>query len=374
MLMTIEGTKLPRQDTLCHAVLLCYPYREKVETCFNCNQTGHRADVCRQATSNKCRSCGTELSNTNPEGSTYTCKPICIICGSKHETGFKVCRHRFVRRKKTPSPSTPLDRKSRRRSRSRQRGAESLRCRDRSRSSTPHYRAPHPGSKGRMNQQQQRQDDPRKVSWASKVAHHTNTHPNNTIPTARNPQAESNHNFNTTPREHRNHNREADVYHAAQSSAHTSSHDFNTTNPHERGNGNSEANLTAPRGQISARSARQPTPYLSPLTCLTVESVTNSVKENPKPRLRLCDRVAQREERIDRLEERMDSPEQKIEAIQQRLDKGHHNVYAIELDSQHWGQVCDQIKGNLGLRDTWGLLCQLMDPQGSKTVQRNTPT
>ncbi|KAG0438551.1 hypothetical protein HPB47_016968 [Ixodes persulcatus] len=184
MLMSIEGTKLPRQDTLCHAVLLCYPYREKVETCFNCKQTGHRADVCRQATSNKCRSCGTELSNTNPDGSTYTCKPVCIICGSKHETGFKVCRHRFVRRKKTPSPSTPSDRKSRRQSRSRQRGAESLRCRDRSRSSTPHHRAPHPGSKGRMNQQQQRQDDPRKVSWASKVAHHTNTHPNNTIPTA----------------------------------------------------------------------------------------------------------------------------------------------------------------------------------------------
>lgn len=59
----------------------------------------------------------------------------------------------------------------------------------------------------------------------------------------RNPQAESNRNPNTTPREHGNHNREADLYHASQSSAHTSSYDFNTTNPSERRNRNSEANL-----------------------------------------------------------------------------------------------------------------------------------
>ncbi|KAG0434458.1 hypothetical protein HPB47_019093 [Ixodes persulcatus] len=70
MLMTSEGTKLPRQVAFRHAVLLCYPYREKIETCLNCRQTGHRADVFRQATSNKCRSCGTERSNTNPDGST----------------------------------------------------------------------------------------------------------------------------------------------------------------------------------------------------------------------------------------------------------------------------------------------------------------
>ncbi|KAG0430164.1 hypothetical protein HPB47_022948 [Ixodes persulcatus] len=57
MLMTIEGTKLPRQVTFRDAVLFCYPYKEKLETCFNCRPTGHRADVCRQATSNKCRSC-----------------------------------------------------------------------------------------------------------------------------------------------------------------------------------------------------------------------------------------------------------------------------------------------------------------------------
>ncbi|KAG0411118.1 hypothetical protein HPB47_011759 [Ixodes persulcatus] len=52
----------------------------------------------------------------------------------------------------------------------------------------------------------------------------------------------------------------------------------------------------------------------------TVESVTNSVKKNPRRRLRLRDRVARREERIDRLEERMDSLEQNVVAIQQSLD------------------------------------------------------
>ncbi|KAG0444948.1 hypothetical protein HPB47_013190 [Ixodes persulcatus] len=123
------GTKLPRQVSFRHAVLLCYLCREKIETCFNGRQTGHRVDVCRQATSNKCRNCGTEHSNTNPDGSTYTCKPVCIICGEKHETVFKVCPYRFAQREKTPAPSTPSDRKSRRRSRLRQGETESLRSR-----------------------------------------------------------------------------------------------------------------------------------------------------------------------------------------------------------------------------------------------------
>ncbi|KAG0426266.1 hypothetical protein HPB47_026614 [Ixodes persulcatus] len=255
ILMTLEGTKLPRQVTFRHAVLLCYPYREKIETCFNCRQTGHRADVCRQATSNKCRSCGTEHSNTNPDGSTYSCKPVCIICGGEHETGTQVCPHRFVQRKKTPALSPPSDRKFRRRSKSRRRGAESLRSRDRSRSSTWH-----PGSKGRTNRQQQRQDDPRKVSWASRER-------------MRNPQAESNRNTNTTPRQHGNHDREGDVYHAGQSSAHTSSHDFNTTNPHERRNGNSEANLhSAARADIHYH-------YDTPSAKLSKRKATDAVSE-----------------------------------------------------------------------------------------------
>ncbi|KAG0433900.1 hypothetical protein HPB47_019494, partial [Ixodes persulcatus] len=402
-------------------MLLCYPYREKIETCFNCRQTGHRADVCRQATSNKCRSCGTEHSNTNPDGSTYSCKPVCIICGGEHETGTQVCPHRFVQRKKTPALSPPSDRKFRRRSRSRRRGAESLRSRDHSRSSTSH-----PGSKGRTNQQQQRQDDPRKVSWASRER-------------MRNPQAESNRNPNTTPRQHGNHNREGDVYHAGQSIAHTSSHDFNTTNPHERRNGNSEANLhSAARTDIHYH-------YDTPSAKLEAQGDRRRIGEvglvshgnvyqNPKRRLRLRDRVARREERIDRLEERMDSLEQKeegeavdlgswtrslqdsvrqatdqvpaaspegradakllhmwqaLERLRARWSKQKHNrslrkrisrlerdieTYAIELDSQHWGQICDQMNGKLGLRDTWGLLRHLMDPQGSKTVQRNTLT
>ncbi|KAM7297643.1 hypothetical protein ISCGN_022794 [Ixodes scapularis] len=341
MLMTIEGTKLPRQVTFRHAVLLSYPYREKIETCFNCRQTGHRADVCRQATSNKCRSCGTEHSNTNPDGSTYTCKPVCIICRGEHESGSKVCPHRFVQRKKTPGPSTPSDRKYRRRSRSRRRGAESLRSRDRSRSSTSH-----PGSKGRTNQQQQRQDDPRKVSWASRVAHNTNTHPNNTIPPAVARELEALRNecailrrkvtaTPTPPLVNMETTTAKQTYTTLLSQAHTPA--ATTLTPPTPPNAETETarpTFTAPGGQTSTptmthhpqSSKRKATDAVSgksdsSLTEMsTVGSVTNSVKENPKRRLRLRDRVARREERINRLEERMDSLEQKVVAIQQSLD------------------------------------------------------
>ncbi|KAG0424251.1 hypothetical protein HPB47_000046 [Ixodes persulcatus] len=342
MLMTIEGTKLPRQVTFRHAVLLCYPYREKIETCFNCRQTGHRADVCRQATSNKCRSCGTEHSNTNPDGSTYSCKPVCIICGGEHETGTQVCPHRFVQRKKTPTLSPPSDRKFRRRSRSRRRGAEPLRSRNRSRSSTSH-----PGSKGRTNQQQQRQDDPRKVSWASRVAHNTNTQPNNTMPPAVARELEALRKecailrrkvtaTPTSPLVNMETTTAKETYTTLVSQAHTPA--ATTLTPPTPTNAETETarpTLTAQRGQTPTTTMMTPLPQSSKrkatdavseksdssLTGMsTVESVTNSVKEYPKRRLRLRDRVARRGERIDRLEERMDSLEQKVVAMQQSLD------------------------------------------------------
>ncbi|KAG0434457.1 hypothetical protein HPB47_019092 [Ixodes persulcatus] len=78
---------------------------------------------------------------------------------------------------------------------------------------------------------------------------------------------------------------------------------------------------------------------------------------------------------LDRLRARW-SKQKHNRSLRKRISRLERDIetYAIELDSQHWGQICDQINGKLGLRDTWGLLRHLMDPQGSKTVQRNTLT
>ncbi|KAM7311591.1 uncharacterized protein ISCGN_008498 [Ixodes scapularis] len=78
---------------------------------------------------------------------------------------------------------------------------------------------------------------------------------------------------------------------------------------------------------------------------------------------------------LERLRARW-SKQKRNRSLRKRISRLERDIetYAIELDSQHWGQICDQINGKLGLRDTWGLLRHLMDPQGSKTVQRNTLT
>ncbi|KAM7285075.1 amine oxidase [flavin-containing] B [Ixodes scapularis] len=78
---------------------------------------------------------------------------------------------------------------------------------------------------------------------------------------------------------------------------------------------------------------------------------------------------------LERLRARW-SKQKRNRSLRKRISRLERDIetYAIELDSQHWGQICDQINGKLGLRDTWGLLRHLTDPQGSKTVQRNTLT
>ncbi|KAL1436927.1 hypothetical protein MTO96_049224 [Rhipicephalus appendiculatus] len=44
--------------------------------------------------------------------------------------------------------------------------------------------------------------------------------------------------------------------------------------------------------------------------------------------------------------------------------------HCSSLLRQQWGQTCDRMAGNLGLRDTWSLLRVLLDPTHSKASQR----
>ncbi|KAH7980914.1 hypothetical protein HPB49_020056 [Dermacentor silvarum] len=45
--------------------------------------------------------------------------------------------------------------------------------------------------------------------------------------------------------------------------------------------------------------------------------------------------------------------------------------HCSSLLRQQWGQTCNRIAGNLGLRDTWSLLRVLLDPTHTKASQRN---
>ncbi|KAH7967010.1 hypothetical protein HPB49_021311 [Dermacentor silvarum] len=44
--------------------------------------------------------------------------------------------------------------------------------------------------------------------------------------------------------------------------------------------------------------------------------------------------------------------------------------HCSSLPRQQWGQTCDRMAGNLGLRDTWSLLRVLLDPTHNKAPQR----
>ncbi|KAL1474370.1 hypothetical protein MTO96_038025 [Rhipicephalus appendiculatus] len=44
--------------------------------------------------------------------------------------------------------------------------------------------------------------------------------------------------------------------------------------------------------------------------------------------------------------------------------------HCSSLLRQQWGQTCDRMAGNLGLRDTWSLLRVLLDPTHTKASQR----
>lgn len=49
-------------------------------------------------------------------------------------------------------------------------------------------------------------------------------------------------------------------------------------------------------------------------------------------------------------------------------------THAAQLSHQQWGQVCDRLAGNLGLKDTWRLLRCLLEPDHAKNVQQKNVT
>ncbi|KAH9379585.1 hypothetical protein HPB48_019066 [Haemaphysalis longicornis] len=58
LLITFIGTKEVPREIFFGSIYTCYPFKAKVETCFNCRRAGHRADVCPKEKTGLCRRCG----------------------------------------------------------------------------------------------------------------------------------------------------------------------------------------------------------------------------------------------------------------------------------------------------------------------------
>ncbi|KAG0443606.1 hypothetical protein HPB47_014723, partial [Ixodes persulcatus] len=82
--ITIEGTKPPKEMIFQAGLFTCHPFKERVKTCLNCRRVGHRADE-----------------HPPPEeGEPPNCEAKCIICERPNVTGSRNCKHCFVEKRK----------------------------------------------------------------------------------------------------------------------------------------------------------------------------------------------------------------------------------------------------------------------------------
>ncbi|KAH8029243.1 hypothetical protein HPB51_024288 [Rhipicephalus microplus] len=94
LLITLATGPLPKAIRFWAGIHTCFPYRPKVEACYNCRRIGHRQDVCPAPASGRCHNCGDQHVPTEPP----TCPPKCIVCGDGHHTGNVECKYRYARR------------------------------------------------------------------------------------------------------------------------------------------------------------------------------------------------------------------------------------------------------------------------------------
>ncbi|KAH8036806.1 hypothetical protein HPB51_005934 [Rhipicephalus microplus] len=90
VVIVFEGLFVPYFVYYRGAEYRCFLYKKQYETCTTCGRIGHRADVCPQPDSKKCRVCGV----LNPTEN-YQCVSRCSLCGKGHLTRDKKCEERF---------------------------------------------------------------------------------------------------------------------------------------------------------------------------------------------------------------------------------------------------------------------------------------
>ncbi|KAH7976928.1 hypothetical protein HPB52_021505 [Rhipicephalus sanguineus] len=98
--ITFGGKRVPRQVTYWNCLYAVIPYRNLVETCYNCRRVGHRAYVCYRPKTNLCHRCGKDHP-APPEGEPLTCTPDCIVCHGALHTGSRNCKFRLARKPPT---------------------------------------------------------------------------------------------------------------------------------------------------------------------------------------------------------------------------------------------------------------------------------
>ncbi|KAH7959383.1 hypothetical protein HPB49_010658 [Dermacentor silvarum] len=86
--ITFGGKRVPWQVTYWNCLYAVIPYRELVETCYNCRRVGNRANVCYRPQTNLCHRFGKDHP-APPEGKSLTCTPDGIPPGRQQSSEDK---------------------------------------------------------------------------------------------------------------------------------------------------------------------------------------------------------------------------------------------------------------------------------------------
>lgn len=104
VVITFEGTRLPRKVVFSRQIFNVKPYRPRPIVCYNCHGLGHMADVC-PCHERRCGSCG-----YIHEEDMEDCKrePQCRNCNGPHVATSKDCPKRKIPGKKSSQLRQPL--------------------------------------------------------------------------------------------------------------------------------------------------------------------------------------------------------------------------------------------------------------------------
>lgn len=99
VVITFEGTQLPKKVMFCREIFNVKPYRPRPIVCYNCHMIGHKTDVC-PSKQKRCGSCG----YIHDEGmEECTRDPQCTNCGGSHVATSNNCPKRKIPEKKKPT-------------------------------------------------------------------------------------------------------------------------------------------------------------------------------------------------------------------------------------------------------------------------------
>ncbi|KAH7941071.1 hypothetical protein HPB49_009761 [Dermacentor silvarum] len=92
ILITLEGTYLPRYALYCRLVVRMFPYRPRSMLCTSCLQIGHGADVCPYKKKFvACAKCGTKQPPGSNDDTPHDCELCCRNCGGEHAANYPDC-------------------------------------------------------------------------------------------------------------------------------------------------------------------------------------------------------------------------------------------------------------------------------------------